>query len=262
MKSVTAAAALAALVVASPLAHSSEPTVVWYPSVVNTEGLNGARYYSVLSVWNPSPTEITLTVDGFVSNTSGLAAPTATVTATVPGATHATIPNVLAALFGGLEGLAAARITASGPATFFHSVVNDQTASGNGQTLLKVDNARGENVLTSGTLLQLSNASAEDRAMGKGKRTNVGYFNPGFDTKSVRFRAWTSNATLIGEEVRSIPAWSQVQQPVFDLVKPTVAGNSVHDDFLVTFEVQGGGLLVYSTVVDNKTNDGVYQAAE
>ncbi len=262
MKSVTAAAALAALVSATPLAHASEPTVVWYPSVVNAEGLNGARYFSVLSVWNPSPTEITLTVDGFVSNTSGLSAPTATVTATVPAATHATIPNVLAALFGGLEGLAAARITASGPATFFHSVVNDQTAAGNGQTLLKVDNARGANVLASGSLLQLSNASAEDRAKGMGRRTNVGYFNPSFDTKSVTFRAWTSNATLIGEVVRSIPAWSQVQQPIFDLIPPSPGGSSAHEDFLVTFEVQGGGLLVYSTVVDNGTNDGVYQAAE
>jgi len=261
MKQFIAAAASAALL-ASAVPALGEDTVVWYPSVVNSEGINGARYYSVLSVWNPSPTEITLTVDGFVSNGSGLSAPTATVTATVPGATHATIPNVLSALFGGLEGLAAARITASGPATFFHSVVNDQTASGKGQTLLKVDNARGADVLASGTLLQLSNASAEDRAMGKGKRTNVGYFNPSFDTKTVRFRAWTPNATLIGEELRSIPAWSQVQQPVFDLVKPTTAGNTVHDDFLVTFEVQGGGLLVYSTVVDNRTNDGVYQMAE
>ena len=210
MKSFTAAAALAALVASAPLAHAEDPTVVWYPSVVNTEGLNGARYYSVLSVWNPSATEITLTVDGFVSNGSGLSAPTATVTATVPAATHATTPNVL----------------------------------------------------SSGSLLQLSNASAEDRAMGIGKRTNVGTFNPSFDTKSVTIRAWTSNATLIGEETRSIPAWSQVQQPVFDLVPPTTAGDTVHEDFLVTFEVQGGGLLVYSTVVDNRTNDGVYQAAE
>lgn len=262
MKSFTAAAALAALVASTPVSHAAEPTVVWYPSVVNAEGLNGARYYSVLSVWNPSATEITLTVDGFVSNTSGLSAPTATVTATVPAATHATIPNVLAALFGGLEGLAAARITASGPATFFHSVVNDQTAAGNGRTLLKVDNARAANVLTSGSLLQLSNASAVDRAAGKGKRTNVGYFNPSAVAKSVTFRAWTANATLIGEEVRSVPAWSQVQQPVFSLVPPATPGDTVHDDFLVTFEVQGGGLLVYSTVVDNKTNDGVYQAAE
>lgn len=261
MKHLIAAAASAALF-ASAVPALGADTVVWYPSVVNSEGLNGARYYSVLSVWNPSPAEITLTVDGFVSNSSGLAAPTATVTATVPGATQATIPNVLAALFGGLKGLAAARITASGPATFFHSVVNDQTASGNGQTLLKVDNARGADVLTSGTLLQLSNASAQDRAAGKGKRTNVGYFNPSFDTRTVRFRAWTPNATLIGEELRSIPAWSQVQQPVFDLIKPATAGNTVHGDFLVTFEVQGGGLLVYSTVVDNKTNDGVYQMAE
>ena len=62
--------------------------------------------------------------------------------------------------------------------------------------------------------------------------------------------------------VRSIPAWSQVQQPAFDLIPPTSPGDSVHGDFLVTFEVQGGGLLVYSTVVDNKTNDGVYQMAE
>lgn len=53
-----------------------------------------------------------------------------------------------------------------------------------------------------------------------------------------------------------------MQQPVFDLVPPATAGNTVHDDFLVTFEVEGGGLLVYSTVVDNRTNDGVYQAAE
>ncbi len=262
MKHLVTAASLAALLTTASAAPAADPTVVWYPSVVNTEGLGGAQYYSVLSVRNPSDSEITLTVDGFVSNSTGLSAPTATVTATVPARTHATIPNVLSALFGGLKGLAAARITANGKAYFFHSVVNDQTASGNGKTLLKVDNAAGSNVLAAGNLLQLSNSSDADRAMGKGSRTNLGYFNPSFDTKTVTFRAYTPTGVLIGQELRSIPAWSQIQQAVFSLIPPSTAGNTVHADFYVTFEVQGGGLLVYSTVVDNKTNDGVYQAAQ
>ena len=84
MKHLATAASLTALLVTASAAPAADPTVVWYPSVVNTEGLNGAQYYSVLSVRNPSDSELTLTVDGFVSNSTGLSAPTATVTATVP----------------------------------------------------------------------------------------------------------------------------------------------------------------------------------
>ena len=76
--------------------------------------------------------------------------------------------------------------------------------------------------------------------MGKGSRTNIGYFNPSFDTKTVTFRAYTPAGVLIGQELRSIPAWSQVQQPAFALIPPSTAGNTVHADFYVTFEVQGG----------------------
>ncbi len=255
----TAAAALLAF---APSALAATPTEVWYPTVVNAEGLNGARYYSVLTVKNPSDSPVNLSVDGFVSNRDGLSAPTATVTATIPPRTHATIPNVLASLFGGLTGLAAARITADGPALFFHSVVNDHGGEGKGNTFLKVDNARVANVVSSGTLLQLANASVADRASGVGSRTNIGYFNPGFEAKSVLFRAFTPDGRLIGETRRTIPAWSQVQEPVFSLIAPAASGDTAHEDFYVTFEVEGGGLLVYSTVVDNRTNDGVYQMAE
>lgn len=111
-------------------------------------------------------------------------------------------------------------------------------------------------------LRQLSNASAEDPATGGVTRTNVGCFDPSFDTKTATCRAWTSDATRTGEEVRSIPAWSQARQPVFDLVPPATAGDTAHEEVVVTFEVRGGGLLVDSTVVDDGTNDGVYQAAE
>ncbi len=252
----------AALLAVAPSALAAGPTEVWYPTVVNADGLNGARYYSVLSVKNPTDQPITLTVSGFVSNRDGLSAPSATVSVPIPARTHATVPNVLATLFGGLKGLAAARIQADGPALFFHSVVNDPGSEGEGMTFLKVDNARVANVVPKGTLLQLSNARDLDRASGIGTRTNVGYFNPGFETKSVLFRAFTSDGTLIGEMRRSIPAWSQVQEPVFSLIPPARAGDTQHGDFYVTFEVEGGGLLVYSTVVDNGTNDGVYQMAE
>lgn len=255
----TAAAALLAF---APSALASSPTEVWYPTVVNGEGLNGARYYSVLTVKNPSDAPVNLSVDGFVSNRGGLSAPTATVTATIPPRTHATIPNVLGTLFGGLQGLAAARISADGPALFFHSVHNYRSGSGAGTTFLKVDNASVANVLPKGTLLQLSNARDEDRAAGMGTRTNVGYFNPGFEAKSVLFRAFTPDGRLIGEMRRAIPAWSQVQEPVFSLISPSTPGDTSHSDFYVTFEVEGGGLLVYATVVDNRTNDGVYQMAE
>lgn len=252
----------AALLAVAPSALAAGMTEVWYPTVVNADGLNGSRYYSVLSVKNPTDKPVTLTVDGFVSNRDGLSAPSATVSVEIPARTHATVPNVLGTLFGGLKGLAAARITADGPALFFHSVHNTQAEAGRGITFLKVDNARAANVLSRGTILQLSNARAEDRAAGIGARTNIGYFNPSAQAKSALFRAWTSDGRLIGETRRAIPAWSQVQEPVFSLVAPTVPGDTAHLDFYVTFEVDGGGLLVYSTVVDNKTNDGVYQAGE
>jgi hypothetical protein len=57
-----------------------------------------------------------------------------------------------------------------------------------------------------------------------GKRTNVGYFNPSRHEERPVPRL-DSERDLIGEVVRSIPAWSQVQQPVFDLIPPSTAGN-------------------------------------
>ena len=117
----------AALLAFAPSALAAGTTEVWYPTVVNADGLNGARYYSVLSVKNPTDQPITLSVAGFVSNRDGLSAPSATVSVEIPARTQATVPNVLGSLFGGLKGLAAARIQADGPALCFHSVVNDQT---------------------------------------------------------------------------------------------------------------------------------------
>jgi len=255
--------ALAATLLAiSPSALATGITEVWYPTVVNADGLNGARYYSVLSVKNPTDQPVTLTVDGFVSNRDGLSAPSATVSVEIPARTHATVPNVLGTLFGGLKGIAAARISADGPALFLHSVHNAQADAGKGTTFVKVDNARGANVLSRGALLQLSNAREEDRNARIGARTNIGYFNPGFEARSALFRAFTPDGRLIGETRRAIPAWSQVQEPVFSLIAPAAPGDTSHIDFYVTFEVEGGGLLVYSTVVDNMSNDGFYQMAE
>jgi hypothetical protein len=137
-------------------------------------------------------------------------------------------------------------------------VLNDQRAVSGGTNGLLVPASVLTDAPINGTLPLLSNASPTDIGAKTGFRTNVGYFNPTANTVKATFKALRSDGTLIGTSGSvTIAGFARVQQAVFDLIPPTQSGDVAQTDFYVTYTTDGP-LFVYSTVVDNKTGDGIY----
>ena len=237
----------------------AEGTQAVLPTVVKATGVNDARYVSDLTLFNPGTDAAMVALQLYLAGGEAKSAPDAATTISVPAGQQVTLLDLLGSTFS-MEGSGAVVSGSDVPVRIQHRVLNDQRASGNGTTLLNVPGLGSSDGLTSGTLLELSQASAADQAAGNGFRTNIGFFNAGTGTVSVTFTARAPEGTVIGTRTMDVPAGSRQQLPVFSLIPD--APDPVESSFYVTFTTAGGGLYVYSTVVDNKTGDGVYANAQ
>lgn len=236
-------------------------TEVFYPTVVKAAGQNNTLFVSDLSILNPGTAAATITVELFLQNPAGLTAPSAIRSAVVPAGQQVVVKDVAATLFGATgTTVGAARITSDMPLRFTHRVLNDQRANNAGTSLLNIATATRSDILTEGFLGLLSNASAAGQTAGTGYRTNIGWFNPGSSAVNVTWTAKKNDGSTIGTATTTVPALSQGQQSVFALIGGVTAADQAQADFYLQYTVTGGGLLVYGTVVDNKTGDGIYLA--
>ncbi|MHB8798538.1 MAG: CHRD domain-containing protein [Thermoanaerobaculia bacterium] len=235
-------------------------TEIYYPTVAKVDGLNDTLFVSDLSIVNPGTVAASITAEAYVTSPDGLTAPSAIASAIVPAGGQVTVPDVLGSLFGLAKGSGAARITADQPVAFFHKVINDKRTADQGTSLLNIGAVTRANALTEGWLLQLSQASAADQTAGKGYRTNIGWFNPTSTTASVTFTAVKPDGSVLGTVTRDVKGLSQQQTSVFGLISSVPEADRVQADFYVRF-TSSTGLFVYTTVVDNKTGDGLYQNA-
>ena len=235
-------------------------TEVYYPTVAKVDGLNSTLFVSDLSIVNPGTVAASITAEAYVTSPDGLTAPSAVASAVVPAGGQVTVSDVLGTLFGLAKGSGAARITADQPVAFFHKVINDRRATDQGTSLLNIGAVTRANALTEGWLLQLSQASAADQTAGQGNRTNIGWFNPNSTTASVTFTAVKPDGSVLGTVTRDVKGLSQEQTSVFGLFSSVPEADRVQADFYVRF-ASSTGLFVYTTVVDNKTGDGLYQNA-
>lgn len=235
-------------------------TEIYYPTVAKVDGLNNTSFVSDLSIVNPGTVAASITAEAYLTSPDGLSAPSAVASAIVPAGGQVTVPDVLGTLFGVTKGSGAARIIADQPVAFFHKVINDKRAADQGTSLLNVAAVTRANALTEGWLLQLSQASAADQAAGKGYRTNIGWFNPSSTPASVTFTAIKPDGTVLGTVTNEVKGLSQVQTSAFGLLSSVPEADRVQADFYVRFTATSG-VFVYTTVVDNKTGDGLYQNA-
>jgi hypothetical protein len=244
----------------SPLSAS----YVFFPTVAKAHGLNGTNFVTDLSLVNrnsggePAP----VILDFFASSAAGLAAPTASRMVAVAPGEQLVVKDLLATAFG-TSGDGALRVTVPRNVYATARVFNDQQAAGGGTTGLLVTGSETSDVAASGVLPLLSNASPGEAGAGIGYRTNVGYFNPYPGAATVTFRAArTSDGATLGTAVRTIPGFSRVQLPVFELIPTVPEGDRRQEDFYVTFTASAGSaLFAYAAVVDNKTGDGIYVKA-
>jgi hypothetical protein len=152
-----------------------------------------------------------------------------------------------------LDGIGAARILSDQDLAVTAAIYNG-SAGERGDFGYNVHGLALENARTSGVLMDLANSSASDFAARMGHRTNIGFFNPEIYPVEAIFRAFDSDGTTLGQTVISIPAWSMVQVPVFELFDDVPESARVSDSFWVRWQT-GHPIFVYATVVNNATGD-------
>ena len=229
---------------------------VYFPTVAKARGLNNTNFVTDLSLVNRNAggEAARVILDFFASSAAGLTAPTRSKTLSVAPGEQLVVKDVLDSLFG-TSGDGALRVRAPRNVYATARVFNDQQAAGAGTTGLLVPGSAFSEVAASGVLPLLSH--------GVGYRTNIGYFNPHPGVATVTFTAArTSDGGPLGTVVRTIPGFSRLQLPVFELISSVPEADRSQQDFYVTFTAsRGSALFAYAAVVDNTTGDGIYVKA-
>ena len=237
--------------------NAALPTTTYFPTVVKSVGLNGTSFVSDLRIVNTTGTLANVDVAYFPAASSATG-PANTTTVPVAANNQAVINDALDTLFGLDSGFGSLRVSSNVPVVVTSRVLNDQRPNNEGTNGLLVPAIATTQAPTNGTLPLLSSASASDQAAGLGFRTNIGYFNPTANTVTGTFTAKKNDGTVLGTSgAVTIPGFARVQQAVFDLISSVPASDRTQNDFFVTYTANGP-LLVYATLVDNKTGDGVY----
>lgn len=239
---------------ASPLL----PTRTFYlPVVGKLTGARNEEFVSDLRIINRSTLPATVTIDFFTSSATALSGPTATQTIVVAPQSQYVLNDVLGTMFS-TTGSGALRITSNQDIQVVERILNDKRQGNGGTTGLFVPSTSLDQTCSKGLLPFLSSASPSETANGAGFRTNIGWFNPNPFPVTVTFTARRNDGTILGSVTITVPAYSRLQQGVFELINTVPESDRRLDDYFVTYSTNGGPLIVYAAVVDNHTGDGYY----
>jgi hypothetical protein len=112
--------------------------------------------------------------------------------------------------------------------------------------------------LTSGALVLHSNRPKADAL---GYRTNVGYFNPSPFAIDVTFNVRTPAGALVAPPSKTtLPPWSDDQALFYQFIPGIPADQQTLENFYITF-TSTKPIYLFSSLVDNKTDDSIHEAA-
>ena len=189
-----------------------------------------------------------------VNNATG---PTSTAQFVIGASGEAVYDDVVSSLFA-TSNRGAIRLLSSFPFAAIARNFNDQRASGSGTFGQNEPGLGLDGALTSGALILNSNRPKTD---GVGFRTNVGFFNPSPYAIDVTFNVRTPDGTLVGTPSKvTFPAWDDDQSLFYQLIPGIPTDQQSLDNFFVTFTATKP-IYIFSSPVDNKTDDGLHQPA-
>ena len=175
----------------------------------------------------------------------------------IPAGGEAVYDDVVSVLFGaGTRG--AIRLLSAVPFAETARNYNDQRPVGGG-TFGEDNPGLGLNgALTSGALLLNSNRPKAD---GLGSRTNVGYFNPSPYSIDVTFNVRTPDGVLVAPPSKTtLPPWADDQAAFYQFIPGIPSSQDTLANFSITFTATKP-VFLFSSLADNKTDDGVHQNA-
>ncbi len=189
-----------------------------------------------------------------VTNATG---PATTASFVIVGNGEAVYDDVVSSLFA-TSNRGAIRLMSAYPFKAVARNYNDQRAAGSGTFGQDEPGLGLDGALTSGALILNSNRPKSDA---QGFRTNVGFFNPSPYAIDVTFNVRTPDGTLVGTPSKvTFPAWDDEQGLFYQIIPGIPAAQQTLDNFFITFTASRP-IYIFSSPVDNKTDDGMHQAA-
>lgn len=232
-------------------------TDIYFPVVAHNAGQGTSFFKTDVRIVSLTDEPATVYAEWYPKGGTGAAGPAAVAQVPIGAGGEAVLDDVEATLFGGSD-RAAIRFLSTYPVKAIARNFNDQRASGSGTFGQDEPGLGADGALTSGVLMYNSNRPKADHL---DFRTNIGYFNPNPAPAVVTFNVHRPDGTLIGlPATLTIPAWTNDQFSWFQTIPNVPADQQTQANFFVTF-TSTQPVFLFSSVVDNITDDGIHEPA-
>lgn len=235
----------------------SGETVLSLPVVADVPGLPPSLFRTAASITNLSDAQAEVWAEWYPASRAARAAPASVTRFAIPARGTALFANLVSELFGA-SGRGAVRLLSPAPIAAAVNIFNDQRASGGGTFGQFAQGLTPGQALTRGVLPYNLHRPKTD---GTGWRTNFGWFNPAPQAVELQVRVFRPDGTLAGTGSLTLQPWSNDLLACGDANGYVPAAACSATNFTVAFSASAP-VLLYSSVVDNLTDDGLYQPAQ
>ncbi|HNX50750.1 MAG TPA: PKD domain-containing protein [Thermoanaerobaculaceae bacterium] len=232
-------------------------SLVVFPVLARNAGAGTSNFKSDLRVMSLTDEETPVWFEWFPKSTVGSSGPAKVVRQSVAAGGSAVFDDIISLLFS-VNDRGAVRVLSPFPMRAVGRTFNDQRSNGGGTFGQFVEGLGPQQALTAGALLLNSNRPKADAL---DFRTNLGYFVPGPAPAKVTFNVRKPDGTLVGAlSTKTLPGWANDLGLYYQVIPGIPAASQTQANFSVTF-TSSVPVYIYSSVVDNKTDDGLNQAA-
>ncbi len=232
-------------------------TVRHFPVVAHNKGAGTSAFKSDVRILNLTDEDATVYVEWYPKTATGSAGPAKTVPVVVTASGEAVVDDAVDTLFSAND-RGAMRLVSLSPFHAVENTYNDQRGSGSGTFGQFAEALDIDHAFTAGALLLNSNRPKADLV---DFRTNLGYFNPNPFPVTLTLNVRKPDGTLVGAPTQKVlPPYSNDLLLYYQIATGVPGNQRNQANFFMSYTTDGPA-FVFSSVVDNKTDDGLQQPA-
>jgi PKD repeat protein len=232
-------------------------TALHFPVAARNKGAGTSLFKTDIRVMSFADEDATVRAEWYPKNTAGLAGPAVTTEVSVAKGGEAVLDDAAGTLFGATD-RGAIRLVSLTPFLAVGNTYNDQRGAGLGTFGQFAEALPLDRGARSGALLLGSNRPKADLV---DFRTNLGYFNPNAVPVQVTFRVVKPDGSAVGSPTtRTFPPFANDLLLYYQILTGVPAAERNQANFLITYSASAP-VFIFSSVVDNKTDDGLHQPA-
>lgn len=233
-------------------------TTLYLPVVARNPGQGSSLFVTDLRVLNLADTDAEVFVSWFPKGAAGAAGAAAVSRLVAAAAGEAVVNDVVGTLFGAND-RGALILSSTAPLRGAARTFNDQRGAGSGTFGQFVEAIARERAYPSGVLLLGSHRPKSD---GRDFRLNLGYFNPNPVAVEVTFDVRRPDGTpVVAGATRTLAAWANDLAAYHSLIPDIPPEARSQTAFFITYSASAP-VFIYSSLVDNLTDDGLHEAAQ